>query len=700
MTVQPLSSEAVRSLIEQRSGIEPPPALVESCEGRPFLAELASRLLISDGVEVGDVDASDTLVELLERGAQADRDVLALLDAADDWVEPQMLAQLLDCSVGELTPDLIRLERQGVLRAGRGPNGTETVDIYHSSVRRALDAWLDPAEVVSAHLRLARYFEAREAPPAHRVARHYEAAGRMRKAARWARPAAEAAEAQLAWSLAADMWAMVERAGPHDREHVARRCAEAMERAARYVEAAGIWRAIAERASDPDARRDAAIQHGSALLAANRVDEGYAVIEETIGASRGLGERLSEVLAAARFVAGPSKAVAKELARSDVRPAPEVAERARRDLQLAMRISFFDQLYGLAFLMRLRDELIEAGCRSQVAWCDYILAYLAHHRTSETDTPILARRYEETADIVLDHVIDAPRELDVFKTLLEATAKFRRGNLGLAIAQTKDAFDSLERIGVTGTFEYMYLLASRMRWVYMAQDVDTVAEIVGRFAQLGRRSEHFALVAHLRIAQVFLELYRGNFDEVRAVRDRFVGSIGRQTIHKLIVRGLSQIPAIWTGDFSEALETIREVFDEGERFRLSQTMFSSVLLGAGALVEATALRAGHPLADPTRALEFAGQAEDSVLTFPAWGLRARAYVADARGDRASALEQLRRARSVALSRQQFVDVAISEFQLGLRIGGTRGSGLIDEARDRIRQAGAAERLLHEDPGNR
>ncbi|MGM0556282.1 MAG: serine/threonine-protein kinase PknK [Myxococcota bacterium] len=700
MSVPPLDDESVAVLVEQRSGVEPSGALVRSCEGRPFLAELAARLLAAGAHDVDTLEASDTLSNQLERHAADNRDALALIFAADDWVGPAELADLLGCSVGQLKPDLIRLEHEGILRAGRSADGTEAVDIYHNSVRRALGRWLDSTEVLTAHIRLAGYLEARSNPPAHRIARHYDAARRIDTAARWARRAAERAESQLAWSLAADMWAMVLRAGPEDADAVERRHADALEHAARYAQAAEVWQGIARRAVDDKERRDAVIQQGSAMLAANRVDEGYALIEKTIGESRGLGERLSEVLAAARFMAGPSLAAARGLAAAHTRPDEVRGQEAWRDLHLAMRISFFDPLYGLTFLMRLRDELIASGFRAQVAWCDYLLAYLAHHRSSEPGKPRVADRYEETANLLHRQLEAPPAELEMFQTLLDATTEFRGGNLERAIVLADDGFDAMERLGLTGTFEYMYLLANRLRWTLIAQDIDALGEIVGRFSQLGRRGEHFALVAHLRIGQVFLGVYRGEFDRVARVSEEFVGSIGRQTIHKLLVEAFGQLPAIWTGDLSRARAVIRDVFRRGGRFQLSGTMFSSVLLGAGALIEAAALRAGHRDASPNRVEELAQQVERSVATFPAWPIRAQAYVADARGRPKRAVELLRAARKSAAGRNQMVDVAICDYQLGLRHSGDERRRLIEAAQATIRKAGAAERLLDEDPGMR
>ena len=75
----------------------------------------------------------------------------------------------------------------------------------------------------------------------------------------------------------------------------------------------------------------------------------------------------------------------------------------------------------------------------------------------------------------------------------------------------------------------MYLLSNRLRWTLVSQNIDALDQIIARFTMLSRRSEHFALVAHLRFGQLFLHTFRGEFEAARAVSDRLDASIARPT---------------------------------------------------------------------------------------------------------------------------------------------------------------------------
>lgn len=700
-----LDDSDTASVIRYVAGREPPPGLVASCNGVPFLAELAGRLLRA-GSEVATVtDAATALRRQLEREAAQERVLLASMLAADDWVEPRVLAGLGGRTLGELQPVLLRLEHAGIVRTGRQEGaqkgGAEVVDLYHDVVRRAVEQWLQPDEIRRAHVRFAHTLERDEdaEESAHRIARHYREAGDPLRAAAWGRRAAVQAERKLAWSLAADMWALAT-ADARDLAEVALRQARALDQAGRYDEAAGTWEEVAIWSDDEELVRAAEIHRGGSLLAANHVEAGYEVVDRTLDRERaGLG-RLADAVAVGRFIAGPSRRTARRLARDPEPPDSAIVERAERELRLAMLVSYFDSLHGLALLMKLRDELIEGRCREHVAWCDYLLSYLAHHRSAEPHEPALARRYFDAAEAVQAGRHTPSAQLDAFPLLIRATSAFRSGDVGSAVSLADVALRRLEAAGLAGTFEHLYVLASRLRWTLIAQDVDEFAEIVTRFEQLSRRSDQFALVAHLRLGQIFLKTFRGDFDAARRISDGYDATIRRWTIHKVLNRAYRHLPDIWDSDCHEALDAVRAAFERGRRHGITRTLFSSVQLGMACLVEANALRTGHPEAEPERVLSLAAMADESVRTFWAWPCRARAYVADAIGNRGDAIVHLREGLTRAAQCSQPVDAAICAHQLGLRLGGDEGRQLRENALEQITATGASERLLEEDAGFR
>jgi len=137
-----------------------------------------------------------------------------------------------------------------------------------------------------------------------------------------------------------------------------------------------------------------------------------------------------------------------------------------------------------------------------------------------------------------------------------------------------------------------------------------------------------------------------------------------------------------------------------KRFGATRYMRLGVVLATGAVVEANALRRGEPGASYDAVMRMARRSLDAPPFMVGVAYRAMAYAEDARGRADRARELLERALDEAIARSQPVDAAIARFQLGRRLGGARGDGLVAEAITQATAAGASAAALEEDAGGR
>jgi hypothetical protein len=116
-----------------------------------------------------------------------------------------------------------------------------------------------------------------------------------------------------------------------------------------------------------------------------------------------------------------------------------------------------------------------------------------------------------------------------------------------------------------------------------------------------------------------------------------------------------------------------------------------------AMIEAQALRPGHPDASARRARRYAGLARRAVPLYAGTAERALAYVEDARGRPDRALALLRASEAAAAAGGRPIDAELARFQRGLREGGDGGRARCDQTVRRVREAALSEDLLFEDP---
>jgi len=178
-----------------------------------------------------------------------------------------------------------------MLRASR-LSGTqdELIDVLHDRIREIIVQGVGERERVQHHLALARALATDPTTKPHVLATHFQAAGALPEAGRHWILAGDEAFRALAFSQAADFYALGERQAPLEAEErfaLQRRRAESLASAGKGAHAAEVYLASAEKLSGAGAlelRRRAAEQ----LLLSGHLDQGLRVIEQVL---RSLGMR-------------------------------------------------------------------------------------------------------------------------------------------------------------------------------------------------------------------------------------------------------------------------------------------------------------------------------------------------------------------------------------------------------------------------
>ncbi len=174
-------------------------AAADLAAGSPYLAELIGREL----AEAGHADLQDAERRRLDRLGQAERAVAEITSLAGGTATFEQLRALAELPSVQLQSALRGLEDGRVVRATPAATGEPVYVFYHQRLRDAAAVAIEPATRRTLHRRFAELFERDRATP-DQLAYHWLEAGEPSRAAHWAIVAADAARAQLAWSLAAD----------------------------------------------------------------------------------------------------------------------------------------------------------------------------------------------------------------------------------------------------------------------------------------------------------------------------------------------------------------------------------------------------------------------------------------------------------------------------------------------------------------
>ena len=674
-------------------------ALVAACAGNAFLAELAGKLLVTRELTATDMGAT-LLVEHVAAAATAHEALLALAIAEDGWIRLGDLAELLGRPRGEIDDTVQRLESHGVVRT-RLRNDGDAVDLYHDTVRGAILDILPLPALTAAHDRLADHAIIQDPERPERVVRHLLGAERSAEAGIWALRAADRAERQKAWSLASDMVSAALATGAAEPLELWRRRAQNLMSAGRFPEAVDAWRRVEQLVGDSE-RPDALAGEAFALLAAHRVDEGHERLERILPPRprTALARGLASVRAVLRFLMGPPRRERLPQDRPGKGDGTTLAPESR--FRIALMTSYYDPLYGLGLLLDARRRAFEWAQPAEVARCDLILAYMAEHSWNAPGPCKLSVRYRESGRRFMAMLPEVPTRLRAMDAFVVAAQSIRSRPREETVGLFEDALRRWDETGDTASFEYTYALTYRV-WVGIKhQRCGDVSEQVRRLERAALGSADFAVVPHLKVVQIIERTWRGDLSGAHAARDELRALLppGRPTIQAAVAGIYDGFPDLFDSDCHEGAERCIATLRAARRFRLLSSNAASLLGSVAALLEANALRTGWREGRPRRVMHHARVALRSAPVVPCWSLRALAYLADAQGRPERAVARLRSALDTAVARDQPIDEAISAFQLGERLGGDEGKGLVTLARARLADAGAAELVLHEDAGRR
>lgn len=691
LTLGPLDTKALRAIavaaIErcgQPATEEMIARVVDASDGRPFLAELAARLL-TGGASAVARSLPDAVAALLADVDEERRNLLAALVARDGAANVEELANVVERSPGAVDDALRSLEREGLVRRVRARDLLPPADLYHDAVRLGVASALGEEAIVRAHARYADVLPATIS--AVRRVRHMLGAGRVGAAAILAVEGAHEASSQRAFGLAAEMWSVALRSPDVDRFGALRARADALLQIGRYRDAAVDFHALAEEATG-EVALDAAIRETHALLAAHEIRAGRARAAAISGAS--FTALLAALISAIGFLIGPIRAV-----RALGRGAGTARAAVDRDVQLGMLLTYFDPISGLHRLRRARARAVEVSAGEHAAWCDDVFAYYAYFGQSHRGPCSLAERYRARALAELGS--DPPGEpaLLAFPSFLDGIAHKREGRWTEAAACLDRAAAAIEDAGQLGTFEHMMVLVHRCQVDWYAQDLSAMASSLARFRIAARQAEDSALRCHLDYLEVSYALFRGEFEDAaehaQRVRKQWPDDI--PTLQRFVLDlGLALVD-VFAGDPRVARRSVALAMRRDARFRPMSSMYAGQFATVGALVEAEALVRGDAEASARNVHAYARRAEHAPPFGTAAAGRAVGRVWSAKGRPDLALAAFVRSEARAREHGQRIDLALAGHARGLLLGGDEGRALCADARTALIDAGASIRLI-------
>jgi hypothetical protein len=692
--VDPLQEVAVQTIIEAvvsaRGGQADPTAVRTAavrCEGRPFLAELAGRVLT--GKTAPEVSFESFIAAEAQKLAQRSRFLLALL-IANGWTDLSSLPELLECRRGQVEDAIVELEGAGLVRRARQHLPHVTVDIYHDVVRTAVSESIGAVEVRQAHEAFIRLFSSDAGMPPHRTVHHLLGAGKHKEAAEQSVVAARRAEETLAFSLAADMYDVAARHLGRDREELLRARTRNLDRAGRYAECAACWREIAQRLDHGPARGDALLSEVTACFAANQIPEAEAKLPTALQAAGlpTMGGRFATLVDFLRLGLGPRRLGKRRPPGS--RLPTELSERAWRDLSLAFAAFIADRITGIRLMVRIRRGFDRTGDVLGAAICEWTLAGCALNLEPRGETAPLAERYREAAERRFGADVDN-LPLRAARLSYEMTRAIRHGNWEFAWTTSHRLVELVEANGMHGTMLHRLGLIANCGAATFSQDMLRLGEAERQLELDLRTSKNYWLPGIPQTTT--LKLYRS--DESTDDLQRWVAATPRGFgPDQLISYDMaSAIPRWIAGDTIGAARQLRAAFRRYLRVR--HNMFTGIYASMTALIEVSAMRAGDREASPALVRQSARLAERGPPFAVTRAIRALAYLAEAQGRPERALDELRRAEAAAARHGQAIDVAIARFQWGRRVGGAEGAAMQAAGEEAIARLGLRRRCLEE-----
>jgi len=171
--------------------------------GSPYLAELIGRELGQHQLVMPSGDPETRRLDQLEPAERLVAELAALATGATSFEELRDLAELPAQRIGSV---LRGLEDARVLRAMPSAAGDPVYAFYHQRLRDAAHEAMPDDTRRARHARYAEWYERRPTANAEQLAYHWQHAGELARATRWAMAAGDVAFAQLSWAVAADWY--------------------------------------------------------------------------------------------------------------------------------------------------------------------------------------------------------------------------------------------------------------------------------------------------------------------------------------------------------------------------------------------------------------------------------------------------------------------------------------------------------------
>ena len=293
LRVDPLSAADTRRLARHLLGPEVPEdsgtldAIVRESAGSPFLVEHLTRyvMTVREGARAG--TAGISLADMLEaRIAQLPADARAFLETLAVAAGPvdALVARDVAGLAGDERPLVALLQAEHLLRAG---SSAERLELYHDRIRETLAAQIDRARVPTIHLRLATSMEAHRSEDPETLYEHYLEAGRRDRAGIYAARAGDKAASALAFERAAAFYGRALDLAVESGRGVADlriKLGEALANAGRGTEAAKVYLAAADEATEVDDALELRRRAAEQLLRCGHVDQGLTVARQVLKA--------------------------------------------------------------------------------------------------------------------------------------------------------------------------------------------------------------------------------------------------------------------------------------------------------------------------------------------------------------------------------------------------------------------------------
>ena len=661
--------------------------VAQESHGIPYFVHELVRFLAEDpGARLPALDqVINARVDALPEAARRLLDVVAVAGIPVSQRVALEAAQLED---GEA---LYRLRSARlVLAAGSGAD--DRVETYHDRIRETIVARLSAERRRERHRLLGERLEAAAGTDPEVLAGHFEAAGDIVRARRYALAAAALACAALAFERGADLYtkalAMTAADDPGRRD-VQLALAEALVNAGRGQAAAGLYLAAAEGAP-LDLRLRCQIGAADQLMCSGHVDEGLAVMQQLADA---IGVRLPATPRRALVSLVGQRALLRLRGLGwKMRPAGSVPTAVLNRLDVyeavAEGLGFVDNVRGADFQARFLLLSLRAGTPEHVARAlgrEAVYTSTAGPHAGKR-APELAARAEELAQQLGD------ARLHARNVLVSGMIQFFFGNFTAATTELARG-EEVTQAAMGDTWDLdstRYIAQLALRHLGRLDEVRRSFDVHVRDAL--RRGDRYVETTMRRTCNV-VHLAADDPDEAR----RDLGnatwsppSRGFHVQHWYAAWAEAEL-GLYLGHSSDALRSFPETWRGLERsfHTRIQTLRATALWTFGRLALASDVK------DARAAWSARRLGGEGVAYARAWSLLLGAAMELGRGQREAAVGMLREAIDVAEREQLLLYAAAARRRLGQLVGGDEGVALVAQADAELRAQGVVnpERMV-------